>query len=92
MEAGRWRWAKDVLWRRSFDRVVVLPEGAGEPLLLEGSAAAIWLLLEQPAPVGELLEALGQHDAPGGRAPDLAAQEVQSFLRQLEQAGALERR
>ena len=51
------RWHRDpsVLWRRSGPRVVALPEGADDGLLLEGVALLIWDRLEQPAATEDLV-------------------------------------
>ena len=49
----------EALWRRAYpNRVLVLPPGAEEPVLLEGTAASIWELLEEPCSADELGRAL----------------------------------
>jgi hypothetical protein len=42
------------------DRVLVLPDGAITPLVLSGSAAVVWDLVEQPATLSDLVQALAE--------------------------------
>ena len=84
----RWRRCPAALWRRSYDRVLVLPPGHDDILVLEGTGAAIWFLLEDPATLTELVEPLSELLDVTGHA---VADQVQDFLVQLEAAGAVER-
>lgn len=83
-------WQRDpcALWRRSGDRIVVAPSGAGDSVLLEGTAAITWRLLEEPMEHTELLALLGglfEAD------PDTIETEVEPFLVQLVDIGAVAR-
>jgi hypothetical protein len=40
--------------------VLVLPDGAITPLVLSGSAAVVWDLVEQPATLSDLVQALAE--------------------------------
>jgi hypothetical protein len=81
-------WHRDerVLWRRSFERLVLLAPGREEPLVLEGTGRLVWDLLDEPrrdsllhATLAELFER------------DVADvdREVTPFLMELRAAGAL---
>jgi hypothetical protein len=48
----------EVLWRRTYDRVVILVPGSGELVALQASAAHLWERLEQPGSLRELAEQL----------------------------------
>jgi hypothetical protein len=48
----------DVLWRHALDAVVLFPEGADEPVVLPGTAAVVWDLLEEPVTLAELVDVL----------------------------------
>jgi hypothetical protein len=51
-----------VLWRRSFDAVLLLPVAGDEVITLTGPDAAAWYLLVEPRTVDELAEHLGAVD------------------------------
>lgn len=85
----RWRRRADVLWRRAVDAVVLLPVGADDPVLLPASGAAVWELLEQPATLAELVQALGEVYAADDVEADVAA-DVAALLDQLVALGAVE--
>jgi hypothetical protein len=53
-----WRRDPRVLWRRSGDRVVLLPPGSEELVVLEGSAALVWHELERPTDERRLIARL----------------------------------
>jgi hypothetical protein len=76
----RWHRHPRALWRRSSDRVIVLPPDQSELLLVEGTGAVIWELLEHPTGEHELVDLLS-------RATDtdrsVIAPEVAAFLEQL---------
>ena len=77
----RWHRHPRALWRRSSDRVIVLPPGQSDLLLLEGTGAVIWELLEDPTDEHELVELLTRAT---GTDRDIIAPEVAAFLAQLE--------
>ena len=45
---GRWVRADGVLWRRTPDRIVLLPAGADVPVSVDGSGPLVWELLTEP--------------------------------------------
>ena len=53
-----WARADDALWRAPIDGVVVLVPSADEPVVLGGSAAVAWHVLEQPRTLRDLCERL----------------------------------
>jgi hypothetical protein len=65
--AGRWVRARDALWRRLPDGVLVLTPALDTPLAVTGSAAAVWDLLTVPIDTDTMCErlALEHPDAPG---------------------------
>lgn len=81
-------WQRDprVLWRRSFDTIVVLPPTAADPFQLDGVGRTIWELLDQPVAEDQLITELAQaYEQP----PSEVAANVGPFLQQLRQAGAV---
>ena len=76
----------EVLSRRHANGVLLLCPGAESPLFLEGSAPAIWALLERPASLGDLAEDLAE--VFGGAAGTLIA-DLKSLLDNLLIEGAL---
>jgi hypothetical protein len=48
----------DVLWRRTYDRVVLLVPTSGESVTLQATGCDLWAALEEPGSVGELAERL----------------------------------
>lgn len=83
-----WQRHPRALWRRSFDRVLILPDGRDDLLLLEGVGAAIWQLLERPATTEDLVEPLAAHY---GQDPDVVGHELGAFLAELAATGAVHR-
>jgi hypothetical protein len=82
------RWVRDpaVLWRRSSDRIVVLPPGRTEPLLLEGTGAAAFELLDVPASVEELAATFAEVT---GSDRAVIAGDLWPFLEELAAEGVL---
>jgi hypothetical protein len=81
-------WHRDerVLWRRSFERIVLLAPGREEPLVLEGTGRLVWELLDEPQRVSVLHAALAELFARDVADVD---REVTPFLAELCAAGAL---
>lgn len=82
------RWCREasVLWRRNGDRILLLPSGAEEALLLEGVSAALWEALASPAHTDELVEPLAEvFDG----APERIEADLVAFLEQLHGRGVL---
>ena len=81
-------WHRDerVLWRRSFERIVLLAPGGEEPLVLEGTGRLVWELLDEPRSAWALNATLAElfH-----RDLDEVDREVTPFLAELRAAGAL---
>jgi hypothetical protein len=48
----------DVLWRRTYDRVLILVPGRDGILTLQGSGRDLWAALEEPGSVGALSQRL----------------------------------
>jgi hypothetical protein len=84
--AGRWVRDPAVLWRRSSDRIVVLPPGRTEPLLLEGTGAAAFELLDVPASVEELAATFAEVT---GSDRAVIAGDLGPFLQELAAEGVL---
>jgi hypothetical protein len=81
-------WGRDprALWRRSGDRVIVLPSTADAPLVLTGTGRVAWELLHEPTPEEELIGALAELY---GTDRDTVGRELVPFLRGLATAGAV---
>lgn len=75
------------LWRRTFDRTVVLPPGSDEPLHLAGTAEQIWLLLEAPESVEGLTRVLA---AVFGTVPASIEDDVATFVETSIRHGAMQ--
>lgn len=80
-KAARWHRHPRALWRRSSDRIVVLPPDQAASLLLEGTGTLIWELLEQPTSEHDLVDLLAGATTADR---DVIAPEVVAFLEQLE--------
>ncbi|MFO7777285.1 MAG: PqqD family protein [Nitriliruptoraceae bacterium] len=80
-KSPRWHRHPRALWRRSSDRVIVLPPGQSDLLLLEGTGTLIWELLEQPTSEHDLVDLLAGATTADR---DVIAPEVAAFLEQLE--------
>jgi hypothetical protein len=83
---SRWHRGERVLWRRSFERIVLLAPERDEPLVLEGTGRLVWELLDEPRPGSALNATLSElfH-----RDVDEVDREVAPFLAELRAAGAL---
>lgn len=78
--APRWSRQPRALWRRSSDRIIVLPPEQAEPLLLEGTGTLIWELLEHPMEEHTLVDLLARATT---AEQAIIAPEVRSFLTRL---------
>jgi hypothetical protein len=85
--AAVWRRREDVLWRRSLDAVMLLPEGVDDPVTLPGTGASVWDLLEEPATLAELVTILAE--AYDGADAAVVEHDVRALLAELEQLGAV---
>jgi hypothetical protein len=81
-------WHRDerALWRRSFERIVLLAPGRDEPLVLEGTGRLVWELLDEPRRAPVLQATLAELF---GRDADDVECELTPFLEELRAAGAL---
>lgn len=80
------RRSPSALWRRSGARALVLVPPRDEVLLLDGPAAAVWLLLDGERSVADLVEELaGIFDVPAG----VAEEHVASLVHELVATGIL---
>ena len=86
MSETRWRHAPDAAHVDSGDRVVALDLSSHDPRpqVLEGVAAVIWRLLEEPRTEDELVDEL--LDSYGDAEPDQVRGDVRTFLEQLATA------
>jgi hypothetical protein len=75
------------LWRRTFDATLVLPPGRSDLLVLEGSGAVIWNLLESPLDEDELATRLLEFYDEADR--DRVVRDVKPFVQRLLEHGAL---
>jgi hypothetical protein len=82
-----WQRHPQAVWRRSSDRIVVLPPDHEDPLLLEGTGHVIWELLAEPIEEARLTDLLAQ--ATSEDPADIAPQ-IRSFLRDLASDQAVE--
>jgi hypothetical protein len=76
----------DVLWRRTFDRVVILVPASGEFLTLQATANALWAALEAPASLGEVAERLA---AIYGAPIEQITSDIEPALQELRRRGAV---
>ena len=86
MSESRWQHSPDAAHVDSGDRVVALDLTAHDPRpqVLEGVAAVIWRLLDQPRTEQELVAALLEEYADAD--PDQVATDTRAFLDQLAAA------
>ena len=87
--APTWQRRNDVLWRQSLDSVIVLGADGGEPLTLAGTGPAVWALLERPITLDAMAEQLAQRF---NTSIEAVKDDIDSLLRHLEEAGAIESR
>lgn len=83
----RWKRSDRTLWRWTTDGVVLLTPSNAEPVVLNGSGAALWDVLADARTPAEIGEAL----APDyGTAPELLAPDIDVFIEQLAAIEAIE--
>ena len=88
MSDAAWRRRPDVLWRRSLDAVILLPEDAADPFHLVGTGPDVWELLAEPRTLDALVAVLAtMYEAD----PDVVRSDVATVLDRLVDSGALER-
>jgi hypothetical protein len=76
-----------VLWRRTYDRVIILVPASGELVTLQATARDLWAALDEPGSVGELAERLAAlYDAP----LEQIASDIEPVLEELGRRGALD--
>ena len=76
----------DVLWRRTFDRVVILVPTTGELVTLTNTGCDLWAVLEQPGRVAELAERLAAvYAAPA----EQVGKDIAATIEQLWRIGAV---
>lgn len=83
-------WEREIrtLWRRSGTRIVLLPPGSSDPVLVEGVGGRAWELLEEPWDEQRLVSEL----AGGyGVAPATVRAGLLPFLTRLLELGAVRR-
>lgn len=86
--AGRWRIAPETLWRDCIDQIVVLTPSSEDPLVLAGTAALLWDVLQAGPTTAEACAAL--RNLFPEEAPRLEA-DVQETLQHLAALEALHR-
>lgn len=85
---SQWRRRVDVLQRRVGDAWVLLAVDGDDPLLLEGTGAAVWALLDEPRTLATLVDAFA---AATDGTPDAIRADLQAFLTDLEAQDLVER-
>ena len=88
MTGSRWRRRVDVLQRRVGDAWVLLAVDGEDPLLLEGTGAAVWTLLDEPRTLATLVDAFAT--ATDGTPAAIRA-DLRAFLADLEDRDLVER-
>ncbi len=83
-----WIRSPRVLWRRIADGVLLLPPDAAEPMIVTGSAAAMWEMLASPLHGDEVARRLAEifHTT-----TDQAQADTAPFLAELASAGIVTR-
>ena len=76
----------DVLWRRTYDRVVVLVPATREFVTLQATGCDLWAALEQPGSLEEVARRLA---AAYGAPVEQIAADVGPVLDELEHRGAV---
>lgn len=84
-EGPRWRRRPDVFWRRIDAGLLLLPAGAAEPVLLDGSAPVMWELLAEPATTADAVSVLAEVY---GLTESAIGTDVEQFLALLESMDA----
>jgi hypothetical protein len=78
----------DVLWRRTYDRIIILVPASGEMVTLQATARDLWMALEAPASLRELAERLASiYEASSER----IAADIAPALEELSRRGAVSR-
>ena len=80
--------APDVLWRRTFDRVILLGLDDREVRTLLGTGVEVWDLLSAPHSVGALSAALAERYRAD---PEVVRSDLATLIEQLLTAGAVVR-
>ena len=76
----------DVLWRRTYDRVVILLPGSREFLTLRASGCDLWSVLAEPGSLPEIANRLAEsYSAPAEK----IAVDIAPVIRELSQCGAV---
>jgi hypothetical protein len=76
----------EVLWRRTYDRVLIRIPASGEAVTLQTTACDLWAALEEPGSLREVAKRLGRlYDAPF----EQIASDVAPVLEELERRGAV---
>jgi hypothetical protein len=86
--ATRACWVREeaVLWRRLGSGIIILPPGSDAPLLMSGSAGALWRLLAEPVGLPAAIERLALEF---GAPVDEVGTSVARLLHQLLELGAV---
>lgn len=77
---------RDVLWRRSGRRIVILPPTSQQPMVLDGVGGLVWELLDEPLDLADLAERLGAHF---DMDQEMVERELRPFLAELADCRAI---
>lgn len=83
----RYRRSAALLWRRSFDQILVLARGGEDVTSIGGGAVAVWDLLDRPRTAAEITGVLERSFA---HAADDVARDVAATIADLAGRGLLE--
>jgi hypothetical protein len=76
----------DVLWRRTYDRVVLLLPTSGEFVTLQATGCDLWAALEEPGSLGELAQRLA---GVYGASAEQIASDIAPIIEDLGRRGAV---
>lgn len=76
----------DVLWRRTYDRVILLSPTTGEFIALKGTGCTLWDALEESGSISVLAQRLA---AAYGAEVDAVAADIAPVIEQLRRGGAV---
>jgi hypothetical protein len=76
----------DVLWRRTYDRVVILVPGRDGYLTLQATGCELWAALEEPGSLHALAQRLA---AFYGASVEVIASDIVPVIEDLERCGAV---